>query len=607
VIIAILATVSIVAHLLLRYGTRLPVTQALVPLWFVLAVGGVPLTLELLFKALRGEFGSDLLAGISIVASILLHEYLAGALVVLMLSGGGALEAFAVRNASRALEALARRMPSVAHRRENKRVIDIALSEVRVGDELLIFPHEVSPVDGTVVAGHSAMDESYLTGEPYVLSKTPGSTVLSGAVNGDSALTVRADKLPADSRYAKIVQVMRASEQQKPQMRRLGDQLGAIYTPIAVAIAVIAWIATGDPLRFLAVLVVATPCPLLIGIPVAIIGAISLSARCGIIIRNPASLEQISECRVAIFDKTGTLTYGRPEVVDVQTAAGLHENEILVLAASLERYSKHPLAGALLEAAAKRDLSLKDVASISEEPGRGLRGTVGQDEIAIIGRKLLKEMYADQAPLLPPTESGLECLVMMNGRYAALIRFRDEPRREGKLFITHLRPKHAFRRVMIVSGDRESEVRYLADRVGIEEVYASQSPEQKLEIVRRETAADKTVYLGDGINDAPALTAATVGIAFGEHSDVSSEAADAVIMESSLQKFDEFLHIGRRMRRIALESAVGGMAFSGLGMMAAAAGYLPPVAGAVLQEVIDVCAVLNALRMTVARKGLTDF
>ncbi len=605
--IATLTTIGIVAHLALRFGTSASAEHSLWPLWFVLLVGGGPLTLELFVKMVRSEFGSDLLAGISIVTSVVLGEYLAGALVVLMLSGGEALEAYAVRNASKALEALARRMPSIAHRRVDGQLVDVAIGLVRVHDELVVFPHEVCPVDGTVVAGHSAMDESYLTGEPYVLSKTPGSSVLSGAVNGDGALTIRADKLPIDSRYAKIVEVMRASQQQRPRMRRLGDRLGIFYTPLAIVIALVAWLAAGDPLRFLAVLVVATPCPLLIAIPVTIIGAISLAARRGIIIKDPAALEQISNCRTAIFDKTGTLTYGQPQLVEIVNGLGFDASPVLALAASLERYSKHPLSGAILTAAHDRELYLQEAESISEEPGRGLRGRVAGRDVAITGRKGLSEFDKEQAARLPPSQGGLECVVVIDGRYAGLLRFRDEPRGEGAPFIAHLQPKHDFLRLMIVSGDRDSEVRYLADRVGIKEVYASQSPEQKVEIVRRETARGKTVFLGDGINDAPALAAATVGIAFGQNSDVSSEAADAVIMESSLQRFDEFLHIGRRMRRIALQSAVAGMALSVAGMLVAALGYLPPVAGAVLQEVIDVAAVINALRMALPMKRLTDF
>jgi heavy metal translocating P-type ATPase len=451
------------------------------------------------------------------------------------------------------------------------------------------------------------MDESYLTGEPYVLSKTPGSEVLSGSINGEGALTVRANKLPIDSRYAKIVRVMRESQQHRPRLRRLGDQLGAFYTPVAVTIAIAAWAVSGEPVRFLAVLVVATPCPLLIAIPVAIIGAISLAARRGIIVKDPVALEKISQCRTAIFDKTGTLTYGRPQLTEV-SADGLFEpNQVLTLAASLERYSKHPLSAAILHAASDRKLLLHEAASISEQPGRGLKGHVAGYEVLITGRKGLAELDPQAAARLPQLSSGLECVVLIDGRYAAQLQFRDEPRGEGESFIAHLRPKHDFRRIMLVSGDRESEVRYLADRVGIREIHASQTPEQKLDIVRRETSAAETVFLGDGINDAPALTAATVGIAIGQNSDVTTEAADAVIMDSSLEKIDEFIHIGKRMRRIALQSAVGGMALSIGGMFIAAAGYLPPVAGAVCQEIIDVAVVFNALRMAFPPGRLTDF
>jgi heavy metal translocating P-type ATPase len=606
-VIAALSMLGIVVHLVLRFAAGASQVQQQWPLWAVLLIGGTPLTAELAIKLFRREFGSDLLAGISIVTSVLLGEYLAGSLVVLMLSGGEALEAYAVRSASKALEALARRMPAEAHRREGGGLVDVGLSQIRVGDCVVVFPHEVCPVDGTVIEGHGAMDESYLTGEPYVLSKTPGSEVLSGAINGEGALTIRTAKLPVDSRYAKIVQVMRASEQQRPRLRRLGDQLGAFYTPLAVVIAITAWAVSGEPIRFLAVLVVATPCPLLIAIPVAIIGAISLAARRGIIIKDPAALETISRCRTAIFDKTGTLTYGRPQLTEIIANGTVDPNQVLTLAASLERYSKHPLASALLDAAQDRNLPLQEAASISEPPGAGLTGRVSGHDVSITGRKGLAKLDPSIAALLPHQAGGLECMVLIDGRYAATFRFRDEPRGEGKSFIAHLRPRHNFKRIMLVSGDRESEVRYLAGRVGIKEIHASQTPEQKLDIVRREMARDDTVFLGDGINDAPALRAATVGIAIGQNSDVTTEAADAVILDSSLASINEFLHIGRRMRRIALQSAVGGMALSVGGMALAAAGYLPPVAGAVLQEVIDVAAVVNALRMAIPSKRSKDF
>jgi heavy metal translocating P-type ATPase len=613
-IIAVFAIAAIAIHLVLRFGLRtsseiLNLKVHDLPLLATLVCGGVPLVSELLIKLVRGQFGSDLLAGISIVTAALLREYLAGALVVLMLSGGEALEAYAVRSASSVLEALARRMPSVAHRKRDGNVVDVALDQVAVGDELVIFPHDLCPVDGTVIEGHGTMDESYLTGEPYVMSKTPGSDVLSGAINGEQALTIRADKRAVDSRYAKIMQVMRDSEQHRPRLRRLGDQLGAFYTPVAVAIALAAWliIPGGDVTRFLAVLVVATPCPLLIAIPVAVIGSISLSARRGIIIKDPAVLEKIDTCRTAIFDKTGTLTYGKPILTELLAARGFLKQDVLALVASVERYSKHPLSGAILRAAKKADVRFLDASRVSERPGEGLRGTVGGRSIQITSRKKLAAQYPGLDGDAPPAAGGLECAVAIDGRYAATLRFRDEPRADGRSFIHHLGPRHHFNRVLIVSGDRESEVRYLADQLGINEVHFSQTPEQKVERVQKETARANTVFMGDGINDAPALTAATVGIAFGQNSDITAEAAGAVIMESSLMKVDEFLHISRRMRAIALQSAIGGMALSVLGMLLASVGYLPPVAGAISQEVIDVLAVLNALRVALPPKSLTDY
>lgn len=611
-LIAVLALIGIGLHLVLRYAVAAPpgpfgIPSKQLPLLIVLALGGLPLVLQLLGNALRGEFGSDLLAGISIVTSVVLGEYLAGALVVLMLSGGQTLEAYAVRSASSVLNALAKRMPSVAHRRIDGSLADIVLDQVAVGDQLLVFPHEICPVDGTVLEGHGIMDESYLTGEPYRISKAPGTSVLSGAINGESALTIRADRLATDSRYARIMQVMRDSEQRRPRLRRLADQLGAWYTPLAVAIALAAWLATGQASRFLAVLVVATPCPLLIAIPVAIIGAISLSARRGIIVKDPAVLEKIDTCRTAIFDKTGTLTYGEPQLTDILPAPSITAETLLSNVVSLERYSKHPLAGAVTRAAEQRKIAIHEASEVGEPPGEGLRGVVAGRQVQITSRKKLLKLQPQLESQLPPVTGGLECAVLIDGVYAGLIQFRDTPRTDGARFVSHLGPRHHFERVMLVSGDRESEVQFLADLVGIREVHFSQSPEQKVELVHRETAKAPTLFLGDGINDAPALTAATVGIAFGQNSEITSEAAGAVILDSSLARVDEFMHISRRMKVIALQSAVGGMALSVVGMGLAAFGLLSPVAGAVTQEIIDVLAVLNALRMSIPPSGLTDF
>jgi heavy metal translocating P-type ATPase len=595
-VIAALSIAAILAHLVLRFAVRATPIVVQMPLLITLAIGGVPLLHDLLRNLLKREFGSDLLGGVAIVTSVVLGEYLAGAIIVLMLAGGDALEGYALRSASSVLAALARRMPSVAHRKRDSEIVDVGLQDVAVDDTLVIYPHDICPVDGVVIDGHGVMDESYLTGEPFQITKTRGSTVLSGAINGGSVLTIRTTERAVDSRYAKIMNVMRESESSRPTLRRLGDSLGAIYTPVALTIAGAAWFVTGDAVRFLAVLVIATPCPLLIAIPIAIIGSISLCARRAIIVKSPAALEQITECRTAIFDKTGTLTYGQPTLTEQLIAPGFTQLDVLTLVASLERYSKHPLARAILASATQAGIQIPEATEVSEPPGQGLRGMVAGHLVQVTSRNKLIAENSPGADQIPALAGGLECVVAIDERYAAALRFRDAPRAESRSFVKHLGPQHQFQRVMIVSGDRESEVRYLAEQVGITDLHAQKTPEEKLAIVRAETAAAKTLYVGDGINDAPAMMAATVGMAIGQNSDVTAEAAGVVVMDNSLQKVDEFLHISRRMRSIALQSAVGGMALSVIGMAFAATGHLSPVAGAISQEVIDVLAVLNALR-----------
>lgn len=603
-LIALLALVGIALYLFLQYFIHS--SFSVYPLYLVLLIGGTFLVGELAIKLFRLEFGSDLLAGISIVTSVLLEQYLAGSLVVLMLSGGQALENYAIRAASKVLELLANRAPTIAHKRLNSSLSDISTSQIAIGDLIQIFPHEICPVDGSVVEGHSVMDESYLTGEPFLISKAPGSEVISGALNGDESLTIRATKLAIDSRYAKIMQVMQETEQKRPHMRRLADQLGAWYTPVAIIIALFAWMLSGEALRFLAVLVIATPCPLLIAIPVAIIGSISLCASRGILIKNPVVLEQMVQCQTMILDKTGTLTYGKPNLTELIPYENYDSLEILKLVASIERYSKHPLATAILERAAQEKVQLQEAAHISEPKGEGLQGSVNGHQIQITSRRQMEKFGLHQELSLLPQGAGLECVVIIDGKLAAYFHFHDTPREEGKSFVQHLRPKHGINKVMIVSGDRQEEVDYLARQVGISEVYANKSPEEKVDIVVKETQSAKTAYLGDGINDAPALVAATVGIAFGQNSDITAEAAGAVILDNSLERVDEFFHISSRMRKIALESALGGMFLSIVGMLIAAFGYLPPVAGAIAQEVIDVLVILNALRTIWKPTILTD-
>lgn len=606
-ITALWAALGIATYLIARYFFHLPFSQCRWILIAVLVVGGTPLVIDLTRKAFAGQFGSDLLAGISIVTSVVLGEYLAGSIVVLMLSGGTALEEYATRRASSVLSALAKRMPRMAHRTKDGQLVEIETSEIQIGERLVVFPHEVCPADGVVAEGRGSMDESYLTGEPFLIQKAPGANVLSGALNGETVLTIAVSSLPSDSRYAKIMKVMQEAEANRPQMRRIADRLGAWYTVVALGVAAIGWILGSDPTRFLAVLVIATPCPLLLAIPVAIIGAISVAASRGIIIKDPSMLERIDTCRTLIFDKTGTLTYGRPALTDVLCAPGETREHILQAAASLEQYSRHPLAVTISQAAEREGVPLAAVSAISEKPGEGLTGTLDGRCVQITGRKNILQLGGANVAKLPPASPGMECIVLLDGEYCATLRFRDAPRKDSRNFITHLGPRHQVNRILLLSGDREAEVRYLANEVGITEVLSGQSPEEKVAVVKAEAKLAKTMFVGDGINDAPAMQAATVGVAFGQNSDITAEAADAVVLEPSLSKVDELIHIGRRMRRIAMQSAVGGMAISAIGMLLAASGHLPPVAGAVVQEVIDVAAVLNALRVALPTKDLSDY
>jgi heavy metal translocating P-type ATPase len=598
--IAFASLSGIALYLVLRFLLHEPSQWPLI----AVLVAGTPLLFDLLKKLAAFDVGADALAGISIITSAILGEYLAGAIIVLMLAGGTALELHAMRRASAVLSALARRMPSQAHRLTDSGIVEVATEDVRIDDRLVVLPHEICPADGTVVEGHGSMDESYLTGEPFQIAKAPGSEVLSGAINGPDAITIVVTTLPIDSRYAKIVKVMEQAEAQRPQLRRIADRLGGWYTLLALTVAVAAWIIGSDPRRFLAVLVIATPCPLLLAIPVAIISAISLAAARGIIVRNPSMLERIDRCRTIIFDKTGTLTYGKPSLTDVLCAPGLTREDVLRLASSLEQYSRHPLATSILEAARAADIAPAAVTEIHEKPGNGLRGRIGDDVIEITGRKQIAS--TSMASQLPPPAPGMECIVLRNGDYAATLRFQDDPRDDSRSFVGHLIPRHQVSRVMLVSGDRDAEVQHLAALVGIQIVRSGTSPEEKLAIVRDETAKAPTLFLGDGINDAPAMEAATVSVAFGHANDITAEAADAVVLDPSLAEVDELIHIGRRMRTIALQSAIGGIGLSMIGMLAAAAGWLAPVPGAIAQEAIDILAVLNALRVATPRLALRD-
>jgi len=629
------ATVVAIAAYLLLHLTELPKWAMTLPLWLVIAVGGAFMLINIFKSLLEKDPGADILAAIAIIAAALMQEWLVSAIIVLMLSGGEALEQACTTRASAVLDALAKKAPTIAHRvtPESDQPEDIPVDRVEVGDILVILPHELAPVDGEVTDGDGQMQESYLTGEPYFIAKGPGSPVISGAVNGETALTIRATKLAQDSRYAQIMGVLQEAETKRPRVRRLADKLGTIYTPVALAFGVAGWIWSGSPNRFLDVIVIATPCPLLIGVPVAIIGAISLSAKAGVIVRDPGVLETLPTAETIFFDKTGTLTYGRPELVEIapgpaavpanslvteQSSASLDPNpgqdseaKLLALAAGMEAFSNHPLAGSLVLAAKDRAPELRLASrpvAVSDRAGVGLTGQVAGHEVVVTSRARAISMLDEAAAAkVPPVQAGMECVMLVDGQHAATFRFRDVPRLGARSFVEHLGGLHGAANTVMISGDAPTEAEWVAKELGIDEIHSRCTPEKKLELVREATAKGVTVFVGDGINDAPAMTAATVGIAFGQESDATAEAAGAVVLDTALDGVDELLHISRRARRIALQSVLGGMALSVIGMGFAVAGMLPALAGAIAQEVIDLLAVLNAARVPLAKLPLSDF
>jgi len=601
-LLSIVSVASLVIHYFIKFALEIDENYSL---FFVLIFGGIPLLIQIFLKIIKGNLGADLIAFMALILAIYLHENVAGVLIILMLASSQALEEFASHRASFVLEALAQRMPTIAHLKSENNFFDTEIAKIKINDLIAIFPHEICPIDGEVVEGRGSMDESYLTGEPYRISKTIGSKVLSGAINGESLFVIKTEKLPADSRYGKIMEVMKQAKEQRPEIRKLADKIGAIFAPITIIIALTSYYFTHDLTNFLAVLTIATPCPLLIAVPIAIISAISISARQGIIIKDARILEKLSICTTAIFDKTGTLTFGEPNISEIIALDEFSADEILQKTASLERYSRHPLAGSILKEAQKRNLILLDAQNISEKPGYGMIGNIGEQEIIITSRKKIHEFQPSKIPL-PELSDGMECVIIINKKVAGILHFRDLERPESKSFISHLAPNHNFKKIILLSGDSASEVNYLAKKLGINNFFSSQSPEQKLEIVKKENQNAPTLFMGDGINDAPALMLASVGIAFGQGNNITSESSGAVILESNLLKVDELIHISIFTRKIILQSAIGGMVFSVAGMILAGFGLISPSEGAIAQQIIDVVAIINALRLTLTKNVVSD-
>jgi heavy metal translocating P-type ATPase len=567
-----------------------------------LALTGLPVAWQTLRGIARGRFAADVVAMLAIVTALLLGEPLAGLIVVLMQTGGEALERYAEGRASEAVRELEEAAPRVAHRVVAGAVTDIGAEMVAVGDELLLRPGELLACDAVVTEGRSHVDASRLTGEPIPVTAEPGVHLSSGSLNLEGALTVRATAPASESQYARIVELVRTAQASKAPIQRLADRYAVWFTPFTLAVCAAAYVLSGDPTRVLAVLVIATPCPLILAAPVAIIGGINRAARHGIIFRHGTALEQLGGVAIAIFDKTGTLTIGRPQVAQVLAAPPFTADEVLGLAGSVEQGSGHLLARTMVQEAESRGIPLLRGEGITEAAGQGVRGKVNGRAVTVGGWSYVVHQHPGAEPalraLLAETPGpGLRAYVAVGGRAAGLIQYADRLRPELAGFISRLR-QLGVRRTVLVSGDDQRNATAVGTAVGIDEAHGDLLPEAKVAYVQRlMKAGEHVVMVGDGTNDAPALSSATVGIALAAGGGgITAEAADAVILADDPTRLAEAIEISRRTLRIARQSIWIGLGLSSAGMGLASLGYIPPIAGAILQEAIDVAVILNALR-----------
>ncbi len=566
-----------------------------------LVLVGLPVVLRTVAGMLRGRFAADLVAMLAIIGAAALGQPLAGLVVVLMQTGGEALERFAEGRASSAVRELEAAAPRIAHRLDAAGdVVDIPVDDVRPGDRLLVRPGELVPVDVTVEDGRSHVDVSRITGEPVPVTADAGTPLLSGSANGEGPLTCRATAVAGESQYARIVDLVRSAQASRAPIHRLADRFAVGFTPFTLLVCAVTWAFTGDAVRVLAVLVVATPCPLILATPVAIIGGIGSAARRQIIFRTGAALEQLARVRVAVFDKTGTVTVGVPRVHRVVPADGSSAAELLRLAGAVEQGSGHLLARSLVEAARVTTPSLPVARSVVEAAGQGVEGMVENRNVRVGSRAyVLAGAPGDAARIgrLGLDDLGLKAFVAVDGRIAGIVEYADAIRPGLDDFFAALR-RLGIHRVLLLSGDHELAARAVAARLGIREVRGDLLPGDKVDIVRDLVDAGEPVLMvGDGTNDAPALSAATVGIALAGHGGgITAEAADAVILVDDLSRVVDALRISRRTLRIALQSIGVGLGLSAVAMVFAAFGQIAPAFGALLQEGIDVAVILNALR-----------
>jgi heavy metal translocating P-type ATPase len=557
----------------------------------------VPLTIGVARSLWAGDVGVDAIALLAIAAALALGQFLAGAVVALMLSGGNALEAAAARRARRELTALLERAPRIAHRRGASGVEEVAVEAVVSGDVVLIRAGEVVPVDGVVAKGQAVLDESALTGEPLPVRRAVGAPVRSGTTNAGEAFDLRATRPASESAYAAIVRLVRDAESQRAPFVRMADRYAAFLLPLTVVIGGLAWALSGDPVRALAVLVVATPCPLILAAPIAFVCGVSRAAHAGVVVKGPGAIEQLGRARSVLLDKTGTLTLGAPAVERIITHDGTDADELLRLAASVDQFSAHVVAEALVHDAERRGLALSGAHAVHEQPGDGIDGAVDARHVTVGSAAFLR---AHGIAARSNDAAGRAVVhVGIDGVPAGTIVLADRPRPDAAAAVAAIRAAGAHRVAMVTGDDRET-AEAVAEGVGVDEVFADQGPGDKLAVlqkVRADPSSRPVVMVGDGVNDAPALAAADVGVAMAAAgATVSTEAADVVITVDRIDRVALALQVGRRSLAIARQSVLAGMGLSLIAMVAAALGHIPPVAGALLQEGIDVAVILNALR-----------
>ncbi|HVL50840.1 MAG TPA: heavy metal translocating P-type ATPase [Actinomycetota bacterium] len=560
----------------------------------------VPLTIAIARDLLRGRAGVDVIALLAMGGALLLGEQLAGSVVALMLVGGQTLEEYAGGRARRELSQLAERMPRFVRRREGGGIVSRPLESVIPGDLLLVRTGEVLPVDGLVTV-QATLDESTLTGESRPVEHPPGEPVASGTVNIGPPFDLQATATAQASTYAGIVRLVREAQTSKAPFVRMADRYAMVFLPLTVTVATAAWAFSGDPVRALAVLVVATPCPLILAAPVALVSGISRAARRGVIVKGGGPLEALANARTLLVDKTGTLTAGTPSLREIEVFGRGSGDELLRMAASLEQVSPHTFAAPITRAAEDRGLTLSFPTDSSEKPGTGVRGTVDGTEVRLgsatwaLPEDTDRNWLAGVRRRASSDGSSTVFVGVENGPQGVLI-MEDPVRPDARSTLESLRSM-GIRRIVMLTGDDAEVARIVGESVGTDEVLAECSPEEKVRAITREGLISPTLMVGDGINDAPALAAAGVGIALGARGlTAHSEAADVVITVDRLDRVSDAIRIARRAKGIALQSVIAGMGMSGAAMVAAAAGLLTPLAGALLQEAIDVAVILNALR-----------